>query len=253
MKDMVPCRGCGKEIHKTASTCPLCGAPQRTGRYKSKTAAGVLAIFLGGFGVHRFYLGQWWGIFYLLFFWAWIPGIVALIEGIVFLFSNDEKWDKKYNEGIPGKGEGSAGLVVAVIAGVVFFIAIAGILAAIAIPAYQDYTIRAKAMAVMAVGEQVKQSVEKYALNKQSWPTNNSDVSLPDRVSEKDIETLSVGSGGVITIRFSQDTGPVAGKTIVLSPRIVSGEVVWSCNEGTLADKYRSPECRQGSTRTQER
>lgn len=63
MADMVACRGCNKEIHRTAPTCPHCGASQRLGRYKSKVAAGVLGIFLGGLGVHRFYLGQWWGFF----------------------------------------------------------------------------------------------------------------------------------------------------------------------------------------------
>src|SRR5688572_2036259 len=103
-RDMVPCRGCQKLIHKTGVAFPHCGAAQRTKRYKSKLAAGLLAVFIGGFGVHRFYLGQWWGIFYLLLFWTWVPGIVALIEGIVILCSNEDKWDNKYNEGIPGKG-----------------------------------------------------------------------------------------------------------------------------------------------------
>lgn len=247
--DMTPCRGCGKEIHKTAATCPHCGAPQRTKRYKSKIAAGVLAIFLGGFGIHRFYLGQWWGIFYLLFFWAGIPGIVSFIEGIVFLFTNDEKWDKKYNEGIPGKGEGSAGLVVAIVVSVIFFVAIVGILAAIAIPTYQDYTIRAKVMGAMVVGGQAKQHVEQYVINKQSWPENNAEVALPDIGNEKYVEALSVGSGGTITMRLSKDTGLASGKTIVLSPRIDGGKLIWSCDGGTLAEKYRPQECRQGGTR----
>lgn len=247
--DMVPCRGCGKEIHKTAPTCPTCGAPQRTKRYISKTAAGVLAIFLGGFGIHRFYLGQWWGIFYLLFIWTFVPGIVSFIEGIVFLVTNDEKWDKKYNEGIPGKGESSAGLVVAVVVGVIFFVMIVGIMAAIAIPAYQDYTTRAKVMGAMAAGNQAKQRIEQYVHNKRSWPANNVDVSLPDRVNEKYIEAMSISSGGAITIRLSQDTGLAAGKTIVLSPRIDAGNVIWSCDGGTLEAKYRNRECRQGVAR----
>ena len=40
---------------------------------KSKVAAGLLGIFLGGLGIHKFYLGRWgWGIVYLLFFWTYI-------------------------------------------------------------------------------------------------------------------------------------------------------------------------------------
>lgn len=57
---------------------------------KSKTTAGLLAIFLGGLGIHKFYLGKaGMGILYLLFCWTGIPEIVGFIEGIVYLASND--------------------------------------------------------------------------------------------------------------------------------------------------------------------
>jgi TM2 domain-containing membrane protein YozV len=94
---MVYCRGCGKEIHDSAVSCPHCGAQQRVGYPgKSKVVAGVLALLLGGLGIHRFYLGQWWGIFYLLFCWTLIPSFIAFIEGIVFLVSDDATWNAKY-------------------------------------------------------------------------------------------------------------------------------------------------------------
>lgn len=129
----------------TAPICPHCGASQRSRGYKSKLAAGHLAIFLGGFGIHRFYLGQWWGVFYLLLFWTMLPGLISLIEGIVFLLTNQESWDKRHNDGKPNLGgEGSVGLVIALVAAVFIGIMTIGILAAIAIPAYQDYPIRAK-------------------------------------------------------------------------------------------------------------
>ena len=193
VNEMVACRGCGKELHKSAPACPHCGAIQRTKRYKSKTAAGVLAIFIGGFGVHRFYLGQWWGIFYLLFFWTWIPGLISLVEGLVFLCSNGEKWDKKYNEGISGGGEGSGGLVVALVVGVFVVIAFIGILAAVALPAYQDYTMRAKVSYVLTDANRVKQGVEQYAQSKGALPQSNADAGLPAAVSAKYVETMAVG------------------------------------------------------------
>ena len=96
MTGMVFCRGCGKEIHETAKTCPNCGAPQRLGAAKNKIVAGVLALLLGGLGIHRFYLGQWWGLFYLLFCWTFIPSIIAFVEAIVFFVSSDVSWDQKY-------------------------------------------------------------------------------------------------------------------------------------------------------------
>lgn len=97
MTRMVFCRGCGKEIHESARSCPHCGAIQRgAGQGKSKIVAGILALFLGGLGIHRFYLGQWWGIFYLLFVWTFIPPFIALIEAIVFFLTSDASWEQKY-------------------------------------------------------------------------------------------------------------------------------------------------------------
>ena len=97
MGGMVFCRGCGREIHQSAASCPGCGARQQAARQgKSKATAGVLALRLGGLGIHRFYLGQWWGIFYLLFVWTFIPSIAAFIEGIVFLCTGDAAWEQKY-------------------------------------------------------------------------------------------------------------------------------------------------------------
>nr|WP_228128000.1 TM2 domain-containing protein [Acinetobacter soli] len=60
-------------------------------------AAGVLALFLGGFGVHKFYLGKvGQGILYLLFFWTFIPAIIAFFEAIIYFCTSDENFAKKY-------------------------------------------------------------------------------------------------------------------------------------------------------------
>ncbi len=65
---------------------------------KNKTTAGLLAIFVGYFGAHKFYLGQTGiGVVYLLFCWTGIPGIIALIEGIILLSMSDDEFNKKYN------------------------------------------------------------------------------------------------------------------------------------------------------------
>src|SRR5947208_292024 len=61
---MVFCRGCGKEIHETAITCPSCGAPQNvrtalvSATDKRILPAFLLCFFLGFLGVHRFYVGE---------------------------------------------------------------------------------------------------------------------------------------------------------------------------------------------------
>jgi len=65
---------------------------------KSRITAGLLALFVGFFGIHKFYLKQiGLGIIYLLFCWTGIPGIIALIEGIIFLSMSDDDFNEKYN------------------------------------------------------------------------------------------------------------------------------------------------------------
>ena len=60
---------------------------------KSRTTAALLAFFLGGIGIHHFYLGHTGkGIIYLLFFWTFIPAIVAFVEFIIYLTQTDEEF-----------------------------------------------------------------------------------------------------------------------------------------------------------------
>jgi len=87
--------------------CPGCGAPQfdgayagvlTTGRPKERMVAVILAFVLGGFGAHRFYVGNiGLGILYLLFFWTFIPALVALVEAIVWLTMSEGDWQTKYS------------------------------------------------------------------------------------------------------------------------------------------------------------
>ncbi|UHQ99199.1 TerB N-terminal domain-containing protein (plasmid) [Natrinema zhouii] len=66
---------------------------------KSKTVAALLAIFLGSFGAHRFYLRSYgWGILYFLFFWTLIPGLIGFVEGVRYLLMDESKFTAKYTE-----------------------------------------------------------------------------------------------------------------------------------------------------------
>jgi TM2 domain-containing membrane protein YozV len=65
---------------------------------KEKTVAALLALFLGGFGIHCFYLGKTAkGIIYLIFFWTFIPAIIAFFEAIIYFTMDQEIFDIKYN------------------------------------------------------------------------------------------------------------------------------------------------------------
>ncbi|GIM27996.1 hypothetical protein CPJCM30710_06620 [Clostridium polyendosporum] len=64
---------------------------------KSRVAAALLAIFLGGLGAHKFYLGQTGvGIVYLLFSWTLVPVILGVIEGIIYLIYSDKVFAAQY-------------------------------------------------------------------------------------------------------------------------------------------------------------
>ena len=65
---------------------------------KSKTTAAILALFLGGMGVHRFYLGQvGLGFVYLLLCWTFIPAFVAFVDMIIFFATSEDSFNAKYN------------------------------------------------------------------------------------------------------------------------------------------------------------
>lgn len=65
---------------------------------KSKTTAALLALFLGGLGIHRFYLGKGiTGVLYLLFCWTFIPAIFALIEALNLLLMSEAVFNNRYN------------------------------------------------------------------------------------------------------------------------------------------------------------
>jgi TM2 domain-containing membrane protein YozV/ribosomal protein L40E len=103
------CSECGAVIRAKAEICPKCGVRQLPppGIYiatspngKSKLVAALLALFLGGFGVHKFYLGRTgWGVAYLLFCWTFIPTVVGFIEGILLLVMSDSEFSQKYGKG----------------------------------------------------------------------------------------------------------------------------------------------------------
>ncbi|RAI00928.1 hypothetical protein DLJ53_17015 [Acuticoccus sediminis] len=91
------CPGCGKRLHESAMTCPQCGATQPGFPRRNRIAAAILALVLGGFGVHKFYLGQiGWGLMYLVFCWTLIPWLIAFIEFIILLFQSDAEFAAKY-------------------------------------------------------------------------------------------------------------------------------------------------------------
>lgn len=94
------CSSCASTMSDEARTCPSCGHPNRAARNqgpeRSRIIGIVLALFLGGLGVHKFYTGKsGLGVVYLLFFWTFVPAIIALVEAIIWAFQSDDEWAEK--------------------------------------------------------------------------------------------------------------------------------------------------------------
>lgn len=125
-------------------------------------------------------------------------------------------------------------------------VAIVGILAAIAIPAYQDYIIRAKVTDALSQADMAKVAVAEYAqTNAGVLPTANGQAGLaqPGSYLTKYVTSLTVGTGGAITLVLSNSV--ITGSTnIVLTPTAgAAGQLDWKCN-GSIASKYRPSSCR---------
>lgn len=73
---------------------------------KSKVNAGILALFFGFVGVHKFYLRQrFQGLIYLVFCWTFVPMILSFVEAIRFFSMTDEQFDARYNKGLQAPAE----------------------------------------------------------------------------------------------------------------------------------------------------
>ena len=98
------CPFCKEEVQEGALKCKHCGSMLTTtlngspepASEKSKITAGILALLLGGFGIHKFYLGSWgWGIVYIILILTYIPAILALIEAIRYFTLSDDDFKQK--------------------------------------------------------------------------------------------------------------------------------------------------------------
>lgn len=123
---MANCPQCGAPIENTATECPFCGEPvtptakaqpvQQPNPYvppqhpytsggidinwplKNKVVAGLLAIFFGGIGIDKFYLGKIaQGVLCILFCWTGLPSLIAFIQGILYLLTDDYTFQIKHH------------------------------------------------------------------------------------------------------------------------------------------------------------
>jgi len=148
-------------------------------------------------------------------------------------------------------------------------VAIIGILAAIAIPAYQDYVIRSQVTEGLAMAGASKASVAEFYANRGDWPASNLEagVGAASEIKGKYVDSITIGDGG-ITVSFGAGANDkLDGETLGLTPGASpNGDVIWKCGrsdftsgaEGSdiaatvgattsgLLNKYLPSSCRSG-------
>jgi len=238
------CRQCGGKIHHSDQACRHCGAKQTVGAPRSKVVAGLLALFCGGLGIHRFYLGQWWGIIYW-FIWP-LSSVISLVETLVFFCTSEQNWQTKYGNVKP------ISAIILIIVCIPILIAIIGILAAIAIPQYHDYTVRAKVFESIKVVDKHKEHITDFIIRTNFVPNSNLDAGLPEIIEVPNLSNLAIEPGGKLVATFDETTLEISGKTIVWIPTYNGSQVTWDCSGGSLHTRHRPSNCRSGEYATEQ-
>lgn len=126
-------------------------------------------------------------------------------------------------------------------------VAIIGILAAVAIPAYQDYTIRAKVTEGIGFASSAKTAVSEYYLSNNDMPTQTeSGVITASTAIVKSVAVARTSATvGTVTVAYKALGGDAAdGETIIFTGTGSATGVSWTCATGTLDKKYRPSNCR---------
>ena len=144
-------------------------------------------------------------------------------------------------------------------------VAIIGILAAIAIPAYQEYTVRAQITEGMNLASPIETGVAEYFANTGSFPATLSNVGMSNSPTGKYVSSVGLAHGAITVVYGLQANTVVAAKTLSLNPYTdANNDVIWVCGAHTaptgasqpgsvtlgttsVADKYLPQTCRTGT------
>ena len=125
-------------------------------------------------------------------------------------------------------------------------VAIVGILAAVAIPAYMDYVVRVQIAEGINLSADAKTAVASYFQEHGTFPANNAKAALPaaSRIKGDYVTSVSI-DGADISIRYGNEANPrISGETITLAATSVAGSLTWNCaSDGVIEQKHLPRAC----------
>jgi type IV pilus assembly protein PilA len=124
-------------------------------------------------------------------------------------------------------------------------IAIIGVMATMAIPALQNYMVRARVMEGFEMAMPARMAIEEAYLSHHRFPNHQQDTNFVSPRATSNVEDIQIaGQTGKIIITYTEKAG---NGTLILSPKVSpDGQITWDCDEGSLASQYRPAVCKGG-------
>ena len=128
-------------------------------------------------------------------------------------------------------------------------VAIIGILASVAIPAYQDYTAKAQVSEAFSLASSAKSAVSLYYAENGSFPSDNATAGIAgaSSINGTYVTSVTVGTAGAITILFAAPAVE-SGNTVILTPTAEGGSTSWACTSATIVANHLPNTCTSSVT-----
>lgn len=140
-----------------------------------------------------------------------------------------------------------AGMSIGGIIGIIFIVLIipvGGIIAAIALPAYQDYTVRAKVHKAKTNAQQLQPLIVQYAEENNNWPQNVAQLNVNKNIIETENYFTQLTTDGTIVLTFKKPD-MISGGNLYLTPQLTGiGSYEWKCQSDTIKKLYLPMDCR---------
>lgn len=204
---------------------------------------GVLATAGAGAASGLFYYGSYWFITFIIMpMFAnrlYYQHAQKKINKVVSVTSSREQQSIE----VARRG-GTSAIALVIVPFILVFVV--GIVAAISIPAYQDFTVRSQVSEGMNVSVGAKTAVTEYYLDAGELPENNQTAGLrrAGDISGMYVSSVLVSDGDIIVTYGGQSHNLIDGKSLILRPEVNADDVNWACFSDDIPNKFLSAACR---------